>query len=311
MYNPLTGEVTEKDYSKTRPVAVMVENNHTGGAMINQGAISKAAIVYEIQVEQITRNMAIFMDLEDVGQITPVRSARTYFVSTALAYDAIYAHCGQSAQGVDWSYTVLANYVDNDNIEVGAGTGTGYRIEVWPHNGEHGMATTGELLTNYFAQAGTRTEHNTEAFDYGLRFTENAAPTDGEAAKEIRIVFPANKIMNFTYDEARGGYTGFQWNVAWVDDNTNEPAVFQNLLILATPTTLGADEKWHSIITTTDYTGTGIFFNGGYAEPITWSREGLDSPFRYKDAQGNDLELGVGHTYIAFVSSTYGGATYS
>ena len=25
----------------------------------------------------------------------------------------------------------------------------------------------------------------------------------------------------------------------------------------------------------------------------------------------NDLELGVGHTYIAFVSSTYGGATYS
>ena len=99
LVNPLTGETVTKDYSKTRPVAIMVENNHWDAPItpIQQGAISKAAIVYEMQVEQITRNMFIFMDLNDVQNISPVRSARSYFVSTALSYDAIYAHCGFSA----------------------------------------------------------------------------------------------------------------------------------------------------------------------------------------------------------------------
>ena len=45
----------------------MVENNHWDAPItpIQQGSISKAAIVYEAQVEQITRNMFIFMDLDD------------------------------------------------------------------------------------------------------------------------------------------------------------------------------------------------------------------------------------------------------
>ena len=93
LINPLTGETGTKNYSRMRPVAVMVENNHDNG-MINQAGISKAAIVMEFQVEKITRNMAIFMDLEDVPAIYPVRSARSYFVSAALAFDAIYVHRG-------------------------------------------------------------------------------------------------------------------------------------------------------------------------------------------------------------------------
>ena len=77
LVNPLTGETATKDYSKTRPVAIMVENNHWDAPItpIQQGSISKAAIVYEAQVEQITRNMFIFMDLDDVDNITrPCRS---------------------------------------------------------------------------------------------------------------------------------------------------------------------------------------------------------------------------------------------
>ena len=88
-------------------------------------------------------------------------------------------------------------------------------------------------------------------------------------------------------------------------------ALFQTVLILATPTQVGADDHWHSVITTTDYEGTGLFFNGGYAKPIKWSRGGLDTPFRFFNEDGTDLELGVGHSYIGFVSSTFGGATYS
>ena len=46
--NPLTGERTDTDYSQTRPVAIMVENNHwDDGTLIAQGGLSQAAIVYD------------------------------------------------------------------------------------------------------------------------------------------------------------------------------------------------------------------------------------------------------------------------
>ena len=308
LINPLTGETTDKDYSKLRPVAVMVENNHDNG-MINQAGISKAAIVMEFQVEKITRNMAIFMDLEDVPAIYPVRSARTYFVSAALAFDAIYVHRGQSADGVDFSETFLVNYTDNDNIDLG--NSNSYRMTEWPHVGEHGMGTSGELLLASFQEFGTRTEHKTDNFDYAMHFSENAAPTDGMTANSIRVIYPEQKIITFTYNAEKGGYTGFQWNSDYVDDTTKEPVVFQNVLILATPITIGADGHWHSAITTTDYEGTGFFFNGGYAKPIKWSRGGLDTPFRYFNEDGTDLELGIGHSYIGFISTTAGEVTCS
>ena len=314
LVNPLTGESTTKDYSKTRPVAIMVENNRWDdtGTPVLQGSISKAAIVYEAQVEQITRNMFVFMDLDDVDNITPVRSCRSYFVSMALSYDAIFAHCGESADGLEYSAPMLANFVDNDNINVNENNGTGFRLTEYPYlSGVHSMTTTGERLKTFIAENNTRTEHNTDSYDYGLRFTENAAPTDGSVANSVRIVFPGTKITSFEYKADQNGYVGFNWNASIDDANTNSPAVFQNLLVLATYTQVGIDDHYHTAMSTYECEGSGLFFNGGYCEPITWKRGALNEPFHYYTADGTELELGVGHTYIGIVSSSYGGATYN
>lgn len=314
LVNPLTGETATKDYSKTRPVAIMVENNHWDAPItpIQQGSISKAAIVYEAQVEQITRNMFIFMDLDYVDNITPIRSCRSYFVSTALSYDAIFAHCGFSADGLEYSAPMLANLVDNDDINVNEDNGTGFRFMEYPYSGGvHSMTTTGERLQKFISENGTRTEHNTDSYDYGLRFTENAAPTGGSVANNVRIVFPGTKITSFEYSADKNGYTGFNWNAAIADANTSESAVFQNLLVLATYTQIGIDDHYHTAMNTYECEGTGLFFNGGYCEPITWKRGAVNEPFHYYTADGTELELGIGHTYIAFVSSSYGGATYN
>lgn len=314
LVNPLTGETSTKDYSRTRPVAIMVENNHWDPTItpIQQGSISQADIVYEAQVEQITRNMFVFMDLDGVGNINPVRSCRSYFVSTALAYDAIFAHCGESADGLEFSAPMLANYTDNDNININEDNGTGFRIMDYPYSGAvHSMTTTGERLQTFIAENNTRTEHNTDSYDYGLHFTENAAPTDGSAAANVRIVFPGTKITTFEYKADKNGYVGFNWNAAIADANTNDAPAFQNLLVLSTYTQTGIDDHYHTAMNTYECEGTGLFFNGGYCEPITWKRGAVTEPFRYYTADGNELSLGVGRTYIAFVSSTYGGATYN
>ena len=272
--NPLTGEQTYTDYSQTRPVAIMVENNHwDDGTLIAQGGLSQADIVYEMQVESITRNMFIFMDMDEVYNFTPIRSCRSYFVSTALSYDAIFAHCGFSADGLEYSAPMLANLVDNDDININEDNGTGFRFTEYPYSGGvHSMTTTGERLQKFISENGTRTEHNTDSYDYGLRFSENAAIADA---------------------------------------NTSESAVFQNLLVLATYTQIGIDDHYHTAMNTYECEGTGLFFNGGYCEPITWKRGAVNEPFHYYTADGTELEIGIGHTYIAFVSSSYGGATYN
>ena len=312
LVNPLTGETATKDYSKTRPVAIMVENNHwDDGTLIAQGGLSQADIVYEMQVESITRNMFLFMDTDELNNVFPIRSARSYFVSAALSYDAIFAHCGKSGEGLEFADTMLVNYTDADDIEVHEGS-CGFRQYDAPYFGAvHSMTTTGERLQDLFAQYGTRTTHRTDGYDYGLHFTEDAAPVNGEAAGSIHIVFPTNKITDFSYDAEKGGYTSTQWNSAYADGNTGESVVFENILVLYSPTSTGIDEKNHSAIYTYDYQDAGYFFNGGYAEPITWSRGSVNEPFRYYTSDGSELQLGVGKTYIAFVSEYYGGASYS
>ncbi len=275
--------------------------------MIGQGGISQADIIYEMQVENITRNMAVFMDVSSVPAIYPIRSARSYFVSTALAYDAIYVHCGFSAEGLDWAYSLIdPYYTANDDFNIYEGY-AGWRINEYPHVGEHGMATSGELLTQAFLDYGTRTEHLAGAgFDYGLHFSENAAPVEGAAARNVRIVFPENKITEFSYSDDLDGYTSTQWYVPLTDDNTGEPVVFENLLVLAAPTQTRIDAKAHSAITTANYQGAGWFINGGFAERITWSRAGYEDCFHYYDAENNELALGIGKTYIAFTAEYYG-----
>lgn len=301
--NPLTGEVTDKDYSKIRPVAVMLENNcWQDGTMMLQAGISHASIVYEMMVESITRSMAIFMDPEDVPEIGSVRSARSYFVSTALAYDAIYVHCGGSNAGKELANTYLQYLVDNDDLNLGTEQNSYRRMDAPWYGSYHALCTSGEILTKYMEQIGTRMEHNTENFDYGLHFTENAAPTDGTAAKNVHIAFCEAKTTDFTYDAGKNGYTSIQWKTSYNDRNTEEPVVFQNVLALCTNVQIGIDSKNHSAVSTVDFEGTGYFCNGGYYEPITWSRGEYNTPFHYYRADGSELDLGVGRTYIAFVN---------
>ena len=45
--------------------------------------------------------------------------------------------------------------------------------------------------------------------------------------------------------------------------------------------------------------GDGLFACGGKLIPIQWGCDGEDQPFWFKTMDGQELELGVGNTYIA------------
>ena len=80
--HPLNGELLAQPWVG-RATAIVINNIKV---CLPQHGIGPADIVYEYETEGgITRLLAIYSNLEDVGSIGPVRSSRTFFNSTALA----------------------------------------------------------------------------------------------------------------------------------------------------------------------------------------------------------------------------------
>jgi hypothetical protein len=107
--NPLTGEGCQTDIAGQRPVAIMLNNLKKA---LPQLGVSQADIIYEVNAEGgITRMLALYQSVEDVGEIGSVRSARDYYVSLALGHDAVFLHAGGSPGAYtaikEWGVTAL------------------------------------------------------------------------------------------------------------------------------------------------------------------------------------------------------------
>lgn len=295
--HPLTGAPLEQPWSG-QAVAVVI--NNLKKAMPQKG-VSQADIFYEVEVEgDITRCLAIFTDLSKVGDIGPVRSARTAFNSLAVSYGAPLVHCGGSpglalAGRYDDSYDKIDNWEHIDQAYNGKYF---YRDSDRLNSGyayEHTLFTTGQMLQQVVDAKG----YNTPDVDnFGLQFTPGVE-LKGENAEEITVTFKSKKKTVLTYDAAKGVYNVNMHGTEYIDGNTNEPITFKNVIVLYT-------KQWyytngmHKIYDTIG-SGEGYAAINGKIVPITWNREGLRTNYTYALADGTPLELDVGSSYIALV----------
>jgi len=284
---------------RNRPIAVVIDNV---GAGLPQFGISEADIIYEILVEGgQTRMLAIYNDISNAGTIGSLRSGRHNAVEIAYSYDAIMIIAGRSFLARD----MLASYgIDHINGVEGphsqiASMRLGRRS---PHN--HG--TNGERVVNFLSDSNFRLLYE-EDFRSSLVFTEDGTPENGLPATSIDLRFSTgSKTTSFTYSEANGVYNMRQQNRNYVDGNNNETIGFTNLLILRT--SIGADPRDQGSVlreVRTTGRGDGYFVNGGQYIEIVWFRTDSSSQFVYRLPDGSDLELGVGKTYVGFISDTF------
>ena len=290
--NPLTGEALE-EVTDNRPVAIMINNLVKA---VPQCGISKADILYEIIAEgSVTRFMAIFYDLSDVGVIGPVRSVRPYFVRVAQHYGAILSSAGGSDEAYD-----LIKSLGYDYLNGIAGSGNYFYRDEWRRSNrgyEHSLMTTGEKLMQAAEKYGAQTAM--EDVDYGFRFTEEPM-TAGEAAGEITVWFYSNgEKTTMTYDAESGLYAMSQHGAASVDGNDDAPILFKNVVVLEADSRV-KDSKGHLEVQMTG-SGKGYYARDGVIIPITWSRESNKDHYVYTDAAGDPVSFGVGKIYVAIV----------
>lgn len=295
-YHPLTGEQLEEPWSG-HLIAVMT--NNIKYAMPQHG-ISQADIIYEMEEEgSITRNMAIFSDLSDVEAIGSIRSARTYFVSVAAAYDAYLVHCGASVHARNGKYNQDGDKVpDWKDLDQSYNGSYFYRDKDRYNNGyawEHTLFTTGEKMQQILADKELSQPYEN---GFGLQFEENVQHK-GEQANKVVITFKGGKTSTFTYDGETGLYTRSQYGSDSVDGNTGEAMTVKNVIAIYTKQWYCSCGLGHQFYDTIG-SGEGYAAINGTIVPILWNRDSLDSPFTYTLGDGTPLTLDVGSTYIAF-----------
>jgi hypothetical protein len=178
--------------------------------------------------------------------------------------------------------------------------GTAYRDKEYKY-GEHNLFVIGPGILAYAESQGEAVTGLPET-DYGLIFTEDGTPTGGEAADSVTIRLKYNSTKKDTtmeFNPETGKYTYWQYNKMMVDQITEEPEEFQNVVTMFVPmTTIG--HGYHEA----DFLqgGTGYYACGGKIIPITWTCSGDKEPFRFFTESGEPLAFGVGNTYIAITS---------
>lgn len=310
----LTGEWTDADIARRRPIAVMIPNNTPA---MPQYGLSKAAIIYEAPVEgRITRLMAVFEDYGELGHIGPVRSSRDYFVYVAMGYEAIYCNWGLARPYVEdllrretvQNISAAVEGIHNPSDEAfGRIKRPGYAREF-----------TGYLFTEGLEKAIKRQKYETEYdSDYVPPFTFAAEGfrAEYEDAEDAVSIYPGGQAANsggygvynpyFKYNKTDNLYYRFQDGKKQIDEYDGSQLAVSNVVFQYCHGEV-RDKK--------DYLAFGVhgegkalaFTNGKVIEG-TWKRYGGDAtPAKFYDKNGNEIIFNQGKTWICNIWKEFG-----
>lgn len=294
--HPLTGEPIAKPLT-TRPTAVII--NNISAAQPLHG-IGEADFLFEHVAEGgggITRMLALFTDLGATSKVGSIRSARTYMIELARAFDAPLVHCGGSEFAYDEFKTSKWDHLDE--IYTGKYFFRDKDRKAAGYSSEHTLFADGKKLLQGLEDKGFDMV-NEEGTDYGFQFAEDIK-LGGKDAKEISIRFysKSGKRTILTYNETDGMYYGTQkWSsktTTIADANTKKDVPFRNVLILNAKTTTNGYRMFSELTGK----GTGQFACNGEYVAINWSRKDTKSPFVFTLEDGTPITLGIGKTYVA------------
>ncbi|MBR2708449.1 MAG: DUF3048 domain-containing protein [Bacilli bacterium] len=291
----IKGEVEIKNikivnqFSKSRPIAVMINNNH---AAWPHAGLNDAYITYEIIAEGgITRLMAIFKD-KDTSKIGSVRSSRPYYLDYALENDAIYVHFGYSE---DARSDISSLGVDNINGLTDESVF--WRDTTLNKAREHTAFTSMEKIKAFSKDKGYDRDTNKKLLlKYSADEIDLSKREDASLANSIFLKYSNYTNSSYEYDSENKVYKRSMSGVAHVDAITNEQYSYKNIII-APLKNYSYDSYGRQKL---DNIGTfdGYYITNGYSVPITFTKEsrGSQTVYNYKD--GSEIIFNDGNTFI-------------
>ena len=297
MKSYLTGEYVPVEIGTRRPVAVMINNIK---AALPSSSVSKASVIYEAPVEgSLTRLMPIWEDYDDLDKIGSVRSCRDYFINYAMGFEAIYVHYGQAVYALP--------YLEMDSVNNLSGL-SGYGEDVFYRTSDrkapHNAYTSTEGIQYGVEHLGYSLEYSEDhesPFNF-VKVGEEVTLENGSPATLIKPGYTVNEAW-FEYKEEDGLYYRFEYGEAQMDDEYDTQLAVKNIIFQYSDWE-NYDANGYLNIHAEDG-GACKYFTNGKVIDGTWTRDGEWGPETYYDADGNEIELNTGKTWICVIQDSY------
>lgn len=272
----------------SRPIAVMIDNHKSAQP---QAGLNEAFLVYEIIVEGgESRLMALFKG-KDVARIGPVRSSRHYFIDYAIENDAIYTHYGWSPKAENDIKSLKVNNIngisESDKVFKRASGKSS------PHN----VVVSSSALLDIAKNKNYKTTSDSKSL---LNYTTKEVDlTDGTIANDISIPYSQSNTVKYKYNEETKRYERYSKGAKQTDWDTKEVISTKNIIITYVknsklPDTEDKDRQDIENLGSKD----GYYITNGKVIKITCEKTSRQSKTKYKDINGNEIEINDGNTYI-------------
>jgi hypothetical protein len=293
-YSPLTGEkVADEAATKQAVTAIMIENSPDARP---QSGLKQAGIIYEAIAEGgITRFLTLHQ--QDKPQlIGPVRSLRMYYVDWLASYNASVAHIGGSA-------TALAEIRNGKYRDIDQFFNAGSYWRATDRYAPHNVYTSFERLDALNKSRG----YNESTFTGFARTDGTPNPTSGATNIKINFSGPAFNT-SYAYDKDANRYNR---SVGGAAHNDREEGQLTPTVVIALKVDMHRifEDGYREDIKAVG-NGKATIFQNGNVQEVNWSKPTRESPILFTDADGKEVPLVRGQTWIAAVPNGSGSISW-
>ncbi len=287
---PLTG--VETDEVPERPaVAVKIENSHIARP---QTGLDQADLVWETIIDfDVSRLVAVFHSEQPEG-IGPIRSVRPMDMAIAAPLGGPLVYSGGQS-GI--LALVPKAGIQGMNFDWGAAGMYRVSFRAAPHN------VYGDVATFVANADDDHSDPPPEQFAFARRAAQATAVLDGSEAATISMRLSTQSFPSWAWDESSS---------TWLRSEDGTPAVVADgdrigatnvVMVVAPHPDSGFNAQLGAPVPTYDLVGDGSGWvaTGGKVLEVTWSKAAADEPLQLTTADGEDVLLAPGNTWIELV----------
>lgn len=279
--------------SGERPFALSV--NNTPVAVKVQTGLNRAFLIYELPTEgRTSRLLALFKNVDDDLTVGTIRSARHYFLDYCFESDAIFVHYG-------WSH-----YAEDAVHETGIDDINGLTDSPFWRDNPENLGNDHTAYTSIAQDKACAAEKgfapdadnasDTILLNYDPGDIDLSDRGDVMSADLVSVPYGADHGTVFTYDSEKGEYDRIVNGEPNTDYYTGEQFTAKNIIVEKVTNEMTDDNYYWNIGDIGS--GEGYFITGGKAVPITWSKESQRAKTHYYYADGTQITVSDGRTYI-------------
>ena len=238
--------------------------------------------------------MALVKDWDKIEQLGSIRSVRPTNILLAAEWNAVLCH--------DGGPFYIDPYLANDYAQHFSGTFS--RVNNGKAREYTEYVVKGDLDKN-FGNSKYSKEYDEYYPGTHYQFAPESKPidlsanSDSKAATKIELPFEHNG-SNLQYNEDTKTYDYYEYGKVHKDAEDDEVLSFKNVL-LQSCSFHQYDENGYLIYNCLAADQEGYYITNGNAIPVTWSKLGDTVVTKYYDADGNEITINTGKTYVALV----------